>query len=80
MVKPIGVKRPIHNVFGGKALNRSMKFGAKALGFVGDLSLPAAFLAPAAVPALEAAKAASVGLDIIRKGRQAVKYGSLKHL
>lgn len=79
-MKPIGVKRPIHNVFGGKNVNRGLKFGAKALGYVGDLAIPAAFLAPAAAPALEAAKAASVGLDIIRKGRQAVKYGSLKHL
>lgn len=79
-MRPIGVKRPVHNVFGGKTLNRGLKFGAKSLGYIGDMAVPAAFLAPAAVPALEAAKAASVGLDVIRKGRQAIKYGSLKHL
>lgn len=79
-MKPIGHKRAVHNVFGGKNVNRGLKFGAKALGFVGDLAVPAAFLAPAAVPALEAAKAASVGMDIIRKGRQAVKYRSLNQL
>lgn len=79
-MKPIGHKKVVHNVFGGKALNRGLKFGAKALGFIGDMAIPAAFLAPAAVPALEAAKATSVGLDIIRKGRQAAKYGSIKHL
>ena len=79
-MKPIGTKRAVHNVFGGKNVNRGLKFGAKALGYIGDMAIPAAFLAPAAVPALEAAKAASVGMDIVRKGRQAVKYGSLKHL
>lgn len=79
-MRPLGVKRPVHNVFGGKALNRGLKMGAKSLGYIGDMAIPAAFLAPAAVPALEAAKAASVGLDVIRKGRQAIKYGSLKHL
>ena len=79
-MKPIGAKRAVHNVFGGKNVNRGLKFGAKALGYIGDMAIPAAFLAPAAVPALEAAKAASVGMDIVRKGRQAVKYGSLKHL
>ena len=79
-MKPLGVKRPIYNVFGGKNLNRGLKFGAKALGYVGDAALGAAFLAPAAVPVLEAAKATSIGLDMIRKGRQAIKYRSLGKL
>ena len=79
-MKPLGVKRPIYNVFGGKNLNRGLKFGSKALGYIGDAAIPAAFLAPAAVPVLEAAKAASVGLDIARKGRQAIKYRSLSKL
>ena len=76
-MRPIGTKRAIRNVFGGKALNRGLKFGSKALGYVGDMALPAAFIAPAAVPVLEAAKAMSVGMDIARKGRLAVKYGKL---
>jgi len=79
-MRPIGAKKAVRNVFGGKNVNRGLKFGAKALGYIGDMALPAAFIAPEAVPVLEAAKAASVGLDIIRKGRQAAKYGSLKHL
>lgn len=73
MVRPIGVKKATHNVFGGKNLNRGLKIGAKALGYVGDLALPASLIAPYAVPALEAAKAASITLDIAQKGRQMIK-------
>ncbi len=72
-MRPIGVKKATRNVFGGKALNRGLKMGAKALGYVGDLALPAAFLAPAAVPVLEAAKAASVTMDVAQKVRQNIK-------
>lgn len=73
-MRPIGVKRQIHNVFGGKALNRGMKFGAKALGYIGDMAPAAMIIAPEAAPVLEAAKAASIGLDSLRKTRQAIKY------
>jgi hypothetical protein len=67
-MRPLGVKRAIHNVFGSKAVNRGMKFGAKALGYVGDLALPASIVAPEVAPVLEAAKIASIGLNMARRG------------
>lgn len=73
MYRPLGHKKVTRNVFGGKALNRGLKIGAKSLGMIGDLALPAAFLAPAAVPVLEAAKAASVAMDVAQKVRQNIK-------
>lgn len=68
MIRPLGVKKATRNIFGGKALNRGMKIGAKALGYVGDLALPAALVAPEFAPALEAAKVASIGLNMARRG------------
>jgi hypothetical protein len=73
-MKPIGHKSITRRVFGGKMVNRGMKFGAKALGMIGDMAIPAALVAPAAVPALEAAKAASVVLDVGQKMRQNYKH------
>ena len=73
-MRPLGVKKATHNVFGGKALNRGLKFGAKALGYLGDLTPVAMAVAPAAAPALEAAKLASIGLSTIQKGRQLIKH------
>ena len=68
-MRPLGAKRPFHNIFGSKAVNRGMKFGAKALGYIGDLApVAAAIGAPEAVPALEAAKIASIGLNMARRG------------
>lgn len=74
MMRPIGVKKASHNIFGGKNVNRGLKFGAKALGYIGDLTPVAAAFAPEAVPALEAAKMASVGLGAIQRSRQAMKH------
>lgn len=68
MMRPLGVKRPFHNIFGSKAVNRGMKFGAKALGYIGDVAPVAAVLAPEIAPALEAAKIASIGLNMARRG------------
>jgi len=71
----MGVKKVARNVFGGKALNRGLKFGAKALGYIGDLTPIAMAVAPEAAPVLEAAKLASLGLSTLQKGRQLVKHG-----
>jgi hypothetical protein len=76
-MQPIGTKMATRRVFGGKMVNRGMKFGAKALGYIGDMAIPAAFVAPAAVPVLEAAKAASVVLDVGQKMRQNYKHRQL---
>lgn len=73
-MKPIGVKRPIHNVFGGKSVNRGLKFGAKALGYIGDLTPIAMAVAPEVAPVLESAKLASIGLNSLQKGRQLMKH------
>lgn len=67
-MRPLGVKKAVHNVFGSKVVNRGMKFGAKALGYIGDMALPASILAPEVAPALEAAKLASIGLGMARRG------------
>ncbi len=75
-MKPIGVKNPYKNFLGGKTVNRGLKFGAKALGYIGDLT-PVAATIPGlqvAVPALEAAKIASIGLNVAQKGRQMIKH------
>ena len=67
-MRPLGVKKAVHSVFGSKAVNRGMKFGAKALGYIGDMAPVAAALgAPEAVPALERAKMASIGLNAARR-------------
>ncbi len=60
-------------VFGGKMVNRGLKFGAKALGYLGDLTPVAMAVAPTLAPALEAAKLASIGLSTVQKGRQLIK-------
>jgi hypothetical protein len=74
MYRPLGVKKATHNVFGGKALNRGLKFGAKSLGYLGDLTPVAMAVAPEVAPVLEAAKLASLSLGTIQKGRQAIKH------
>lgn len=76
-MKPIAVKSPAKNVIGGKRLNQTLKMGAKALGYVGDLALPAMFVAPQLAPALEAAKAGSLALSGLQKARQIAKYKRL---
>lgn len=69
MMRPLGVKKATRNIFGSKAVNRGFKLGTKALGYIGDLApVAAAFGAPEAVPALEAAKMASIGLNMARRG------------
>ena len=67
-MKPLGVKTPFRNILGSKSVNRGMKFGAKALGYIGDLA-PVAIVAgfPEAAPALENAKMASIALNATRR-------------
>ena len=72
-MKPLGTKLNTKNFLGGKRVNQALKFGAKALGYVGDLAPVAMAVAPAAAPALEAAKLASIGLSVAQKGRQMIK-------
>jgi hypothetical protein len=72
-MRPVGVKGVRFNFLGGKNVNRGLKFGAKALGYIGDLTPVAMAVAPAAAPALEAAKMASVALGVAQKGRQMIK-------
>lgn len=67
-MRPLGVKKPFRNVFGSKSVNRGLKFGAKALGYLGDMALPASLIAPEIAPALETAKLASFGLNLARRG------------
>ena len=67
-MRPLGVKKVSQNIFGSKAVNRGMKFGAKALGYIGDLAPVAGVLAPEIAPALETAKIASIGLNLARRG------------
>ncbi len=67
-MRPLGVKKATRNIFGSKALNRGMKIGAKSLGYIGDMALPASILAPEVAPVLEAAKVASIGLNMARRG------------
>jgi hypothetical protein len=68
MMRPLGVKKPFRNVFGSKAVNRGMKIGAKALGYLGDMAPVASIVAPEMAPALETAKLASIGLGMARRG------------
>jgi len=66
-MRPLGVKLASRNIFGSKVVNRGFKLGTKALGYVGDLALPASILAPEVAPVLEAAKLASIGLGMSRR-------------
>lgn len=68
MMRPLGVKKATRNIFGSKSFNRGMKMGVKALGYVGDMALPASVVAPEMAPALETAKLASFGLNLVRRG------------
>jgi hypothetical protein len=69
----LGAKHGLKNYIGGKRVNQALKFGSKALGLLGDLTPVAMAVAPAAAPALEAAKLASIGLGVMQKGRQMIK-------
>lgn len=73
-MKPIGTKASYKKFLGGKRVNQALKFGSKALGYVGDLAPVAAAVAPIAAPALEAAKLASIALGVAQKGRQMIKH------
>lgn len=76
-MKPVGVKAPPKNLFGGKRVNQALKFGSKALGYAGDLAPIAALVNPVAGGALELAKLTSIGLGGIQKARQMIKHKKL---
>lgn len=65
-MRPLGVKKASHNIFGSKSVNRGIKIGAKALGYVGDMAPVAGIMGSPIAPVLEAAKIASVGLGMSR--------------
>lgn len=73
-MRPIGTKNPHKAFIGGKKVNQGLKFGAKALGYIGDMAVPSAFLAPEITPLLEAAKVGSISLGALQEGRQMVKH------
>ena len=72
-MKRVGSKSSYNAFLGGKRVNQALKFGSKALGYVGDLAPVAAAVLPVASPALEAAKLASIALGVAQKGRQMIK-------
>ena len=72
-MRPIGVKNPYKMFIGGKRVNQGLKFGAKALGYIVDMAVPSAFLAPEITPLLEAAKVGRIALGAIQEGRQMIK-------
>jgi hypothetical protein len=73
-MRPIGVKNPYKMFIGGKRVNQGLKFGAKALGYLGDMAVPSSFIAPQITPILEAAKVGSVTLGALQEGRQFIKH------
>lgn len=72
-MKRLGTKAIHFNLLGGKRVNQGLKFGAKALGWLGDLTPAAAVLAPEVAPILETAKLASVGMSALQKAKQLAK-------
>ena len=76
-MKPVGTKAMPKNLFGGKRLNQTLKFGSKALGAVGSLALPSMFIAPQLTPVLEMAAAGGAALKGIQTARQMAKHKKL---
>ena len=72
-MKRIGTKTVGLRLLGGKNINRGLKFGTKALGWLGDLTPLAAALQPELAPVLETAKLASMGMSALQKAKQLAK-------
>ena len=69
-MKRIGTKSVRLRLLGGKNINRGLKFGTKALGWLGDLTPFAAAFQPELAPVLETAKLASIGMSALQKAKQ----------
>ena len=69
----LGTKSTHFRPLGGKLMNQGLKFGSKALGWLGDLTPAAAMLAPELAPVLETAKLTSIGLSALQKAKQLAK-------
>jgi hypothetical protein len=54
-------------------MNQGLKFGTKALGYMGDLAPVAAVIQPELFPVLETAKLASYGMNALQKAKQMAK-------
>ena len=72
-MKQIGTKSTHFRPLGGKMINQGLKFGTKALGWLGDLTPVAAALAPEIAPILETAKLASLGMGALQRAKQLAK-------
>ncbi len=72
-MRRLGTKSTHFRPLGGKFINQGLKFGSKALGFLGDMTPVAAALAPELAPLLETAKLASVGMSALQKAKQLAK-------
>ena len=72
-MKRIGTKSVRLRLLGGKNINRDLKFGSKALGWLGDLTPLAAAFQPELAPVLETAKLASIGMSALQKAKQMAK-------
>lgn len=72
-MKRLGTKSTHFHLLGGKRVNQGLKFGTKALGWLGDLTPIAAALAPEMAPVLETAKLASMGMGALQKAKQLAK-------
>lgn len=72
-MRRLGTKTTHFRPLGGKFINQGLKFGTKALGFLGDLTPAAAVMAPELAPVLETAKLASIGMGALQKFKQATK-------
>ena len=72
-MKHIGTKSTHFRPLGGKMINQGLKFGTKALGWLGDLTPVAAALAPEIAPILETAKLASLGMGALQRAKQLAK-------
>ncbi len=66
----LGTKSTHFRPLGGKFINQGLKFGTKALGYLGDLAPVAAVLQPELAPVLETAKLASIGMGVLQKAKQ----------
>ena len=72
-MKRIGTKSVRLRLLGGKTTNRGLKFGTKALGWLGDMTPLAAAFQPELAPLLETAKLASIGMGALQKAKQMAK-------
>ena len=72
-MKRIGTKTTHFRLLSGKTMNRGLKFGTKALSYMGDLTPFALAFQPELAPLLETAKLARKGMGALQKAKQMAK-------